>query len=216
MIFRREKRGLKRNGKWDLNWFMECCADMRKSGMYESIRIRLICRSSNSFWGFFKIHGKEGSPSKYLLFLTATGGSEGKTGMIILIDELCGILVNALAMDPVWRIDSGLWKSSFSCSILGVHIPVPFFWTGIPSFPSIVTNYTTKNRRLSEKNPHTLGTYPRFPFPTVYAGEFLRVWVCLGPTGFREFLRFSMAGTVVGAGMKNSEMTSSRTDIFIE
>ena len=72
-----------------------------------------------------------------------------------------------------------------------------FFWTRNPSFPAIVTNYTTKKWRLSEKNPHTLGTYPRFP--TVYAGEFPRVWVCLGPTGFREFLRFSMAGTVVGS-----------------
>ena len=80
---------------------MECCADMIKSGMYESIRIRLVCRSSNSFWGFFKIHGKEGSPSKYPLFLTATSGSEGKTGIIKLIYELCGIVVNALGNGEV-------------------------------------------------------------------------------------------------------------------
>lgn len=116
----------------------------------------------------------------------------------------------------VWGIDSSFWKSSFSCSILCVHIPYISSEQETLLF-RLVKNYTTKNRRLSKNIPHTLGTYPRFPSPTVYAGgnswEFGSAW---GPQASASFYASPWRGRWLEAWMKNSEMTSSRTDIFIE
>lgn len=115
----------------------------------------------------------------------------------------------------VWGIDSSFWKSSFSCSILCVHIPVHFFWTRNPSFPSSDKLYNKKPTSLQKYSTYPWNI-PQIPSPTVYAGEFLRVWVCLGLQASASFYASPWRGRWLEAGMKNSEMTSSRTDIFIE
>lgn len=51
-----------------------------------------------------------------------------------------------------------------------VYIFLTFLLNKKPVFSSYCDKLYNKKRRLSEKNPHTLGTYPRFPFPTVYEG----------------------------------------------
>lgn len=97
----------------------------------------------------------------------------------------------------VWGIDSSFWKSSFSCSILCVHIPV-HFWTRNPSFPSSDKLYNKKPTSLQKYSTYPWNI-PQIPIPNSLCWGIPESLGLPGVTGFREFLRFSMAGTVVGS-----------------
>lgn len=79
-----------------------------------------------------------------------------------------------IAMDPVWRIDSSLWKSSFSCSMfnfLGAHIFLTCllkqeFWLNKKLFFSIYSDKLHNEKTTSVQNNSTHPwSIPQIPIP---------------------------------------------------